>query len=84
MWLVVTHQEVEGEDGTVIEEPAWRVALRIPRSTVVRSISVEFAREIDAELARDALVRAGLDTEDRLRQAGLDTVRRIMLEALSW
>lgn len=82
MSLVVTHQEVERPDGTLKNGVAWRVAVMLGDHS--EAVPVEFAREVDAELACVALQEAGFQTASDLRRAGFAAVRQIMIEALPW
>lgn len=82
MAIVVTHQAIRDANQTVTQPVAWRVA--VDEEAEYRAISMEFATERDADRARAALESLGLVETNALRQAGKETVFRIMLETLAW
>jgi hypothetical protein len=47
-------------------------------------LPTKFARKRDAELARLALIDAGLDTAESLLEAGFQRMRAVMASALQW
>ena len=84
MALLVTHQEVVDDSGTPIRPVSWRVAVEVAGTDWVLALPLEFGRQKDAEWARQALVDEGLCESRSLREAGVEKVKRVMLEALRW
>ncbi|MCR9292734.1 MAG: hypothetical protein NXI32_08445 [bacterium] len=90
--LRITHQEMDtdvsrlGDDGCV----AWRVAYEWNRDLF--AIPIQFARERDAMLAKQALLELGIffgsphEIKLRARSLGMGSmqIRQVMLEALEW
>lgn len=69
---------------------AWRVRVHLTPELAMKNgvltAVIErpaFARKKDAEIGRNALLAAGLDTIEKL-QANRDELERIMIEALPW
>jgi hypothetical protein len=68
--------------------PGWYICVQLllrtegPEWEAV--ISLRFARKIDCERAKSALVAAGLDSSKRMKAAGAETVIRTAYEALQW
>lgn len=83
MSLMITNQVVVDRNDAVIEPAAWRVATKRD-AEVCLALPLNFQRERDAERARAALERAGLESEDALRLASEGAVIRIMAESLAW
>ena len=84
MTLLVTHQEVVDDEGQFVRPPCWRVAVEVGGTDWVLALPMEFGREKDAEWALKALVDHGLSDSRTLRQAGLERVKQVMLEAMRW
>jgi hypothetical protein len=83
MSLVITNQEIVDRNMSVIEPAAWRVATIVAAEKCL-ALPLNFNRERDAERARAALQKAGLESEEALRRVGQGAVIRIMAESLAW
>ncbi len=83
MSLLVTNQVIVDRSAAVIDLVAWRVAADRDDETCL-ALPLNFGAERDAERAKAALERAGLENEDALRRAGKEAVIRIMAESLAW
>lgn len=61
---------------------AWRVCLLVDRKP--KPFPTAFARQQDAEAAKAALERNGLNTFIALAKAGRETFERTVAEAMCW
>jgi hypothetical protein len=64
--------------------PGWKVAMIDPQDGRVMHLRMIFFREIDANMAKAALERAGLGCVRELIKTTADERERIMAEALQW
>jgi hypothetical protein len=69
---ILTHAGFIKSNGVELHHDEW---LLIP---------TKFARKRDAEMARLALIKAGLDNPESLRKAGWEEMRFVMASALQW
>lgn len=59
---------------------AWRVVVGINEA----ALRPGFKRKLDAEMAKAAMERAGLDSVETIVAAGWKQVERTMIEGLQW
>ena len=67
--------------------PGWYVCVQFKRGQYLyweAVLQLRFAREVDAVRAATALGQAGLDSAQRMKRAGAETVIRVAMEALQW
>jgi len=62
---------------------AWRVAVQVGRQKKYPFLPIPFARKEDAELAKQALQEASLNTVEKIR-TNKARVARICFESLRW
>lgn len=85
MSLLITNQVIVDRNAKVIEPAIWRVAVASEtEAETCLALPLKFGDQRDAERAKAALERVGLEREDVLRLAGEGAVIRIMGEALAW
>ena len=63
--------------------PGWYVEANL-KSQWLAYLPLRFLREADAKIAMVALTAAGLNTAQRLHEAGPENVRRVACEWLQW